>query len=60
MQLESSCPYCGEPATISVDQSAGNRQSYVEDCPVCCQPWLVAIARDPNGEWEVQLRTGDD
>lgn len=31
------CPYCGESIDIVIDLSAGG-QSYVEDCPVCCQP----------------------
>jgi hypothetical protein len=26
-----------------VDESAGRRQHYVEDCQVCCKPNLLAI-----------------
>lgn len=38
MHVESECPYCGEPLTFDVDEHGGRRQSYVEDCVVCCKP----------------------
>jgi hypothetical protein len=31
------CPYCGEQISIVVDLSV-RRQTYVEDCEVCCNP----------------------
>ena len=31
------CPYCGERISMVLDTSV-KRQSYVEDCEVCCQP----------------------
>jgi len=31
------CPYCGEEISMVLDTSV-RRQSYVEDCEVCCQP----------------------
>ena len=31
------CPYCGEEISMVLDLSA-RRQSYVEDCEVCCNP----------------------
>lgn len=34
---EVKCPFCGEFFTILVDTSV-DRQSYVEDCFVCCRP----------------------
>ena len=44
------CPYCGEEVTIFVDPSGGEEQTYVEDCPVCCRPWLVrAVEEEPGG-----------
>jgi hypothetical protein len=55
-----SCPYCGETVELDVDEGGGSRQSYVEDCPVCCQPWQVDVARDREGNWSVTLRTSDD
>ena len=38
-----SCPYCSESVTIGLDPGSGSTQEYVEDCPVCCQPWLVRV-----------------
>ena len=32
------CAGCGEWNETSVDESAGGKQSYVEDCQVCCKP----------------------
>jgi transcription elongation factor Elf1 len=32
-----SCPYCGEEISMVLDLSVP-RQTYVEDCEVCCNP----------------------
>lgn len=58
--VASSCPYCGEPVEVEIDEAGGARQSYVQDCPVCCQPWQVAVSRDREGEWAAALRTSDE
>jgi len=29
-----------------VDESAGRRQSYVEDCQVCCKPNVLRVVYD--------------
>ena len=58
--VDVSCPYCGEPAALDVDPAGGSRQSYVQDCPVCCQPWQVEVVRDRDGEWSERVRTGDE
>ncbi|HET7434224.1 MAG TPA: CPXCG motif-containing cysteine-rich protein [Thermoanaerobaculia bacterium] len=58
--LGASCPYCGESVELSIDESGGDRQSYVEDCPVCCAPWQVEISRDSDADWNAVLRTTDD
>ena len=42
------CAGCGEWNETVVDESAGSRQQYVEDCQVCCKPNLLAIRW--NGE----------
>jgi hypothetical protein len=35
-----------------VDESAGGRQHYVEDCQVCCKPNLLSVSWDPSvGEY---------
>jgi transposase-like protein len=55
-----SCPYCGEPAELDVDDGGSTRQSYVQDCPVCCQPWHVEVTRDRDGDWNASVRTMDE
>lgn len=57
--LTATCPYCGEPVEIDVDESGGEHQRFVEDCPVCCQPWEVEVTGGA-GEWSVWLRTVDE
>jgi len=44
------CAGCGEWNETTVDESAGNRQSYVEDCQVCCKPNLLRVSWDAGGE----------
>jgi hypothetical protein len=43
------CDSCGEEIEIPIDVTAGSRQSYVEDCPVCCNPNLVHVTIDEDG-----------
>ncbi len=31
------CPYCGEEISMVLDTSVA-RQTYIEDCEVCCRP----------------------
>ena len=40
------CAGCGQCNQTTVDESAGRRQSYVEDCQVCCKPNLLRIEYD--------------
>jgi Cysteine-rich CPXCG len=42
------CPHCGEPIALSVDTTAGNEQSYVEDCAVCCRAMEVFVRCRPG------------
>lgn len=37
------CAGCGEWNETAVDEAAGTRQSYVEDCQVCCKPNLLQV-----------------
>ncbi|HEV7966690.1 MAG TPA: CPXCG motif-containing cysteine-rich protein [Candidatus Acidoferrales bacterium] len=39
------CPYCGEEISMVLDVSV-RRQSYVEDCEVCCNPIEIHYAMD--------------
>ena len=58
--LEAFCPYCGEPVDLLIDAGGSDAQEYVEDCPICCRPWDVALFRDEDGGWKVSLRTADE
>jgi hypothetical protein len=40
------CPYCGEEIEIYVEPDV--RGSYVQDCEVCCNPWMVRVSRDED------------
>jgi len=42
------CAGCGEWNETSVDESAGSKQSYVEDCQVCCKPNLLRVWWDSD------------
>jgi DNA replicative helicase MCM subunit Mcm2 (Cdc46/Mcm family) len=44
------CDSCGEEIVIPIDPSAGARQEYVEDCPVCCHPNVISIEVDKDGD----------
>ncbi len=44
------CAGCGEWNETAVDESAGGRQSYIEDCQVCCKPNLLRAIYNPDTE----------
>jgi hypothetical protein len=50
------CPYCGEEVEIYVEPDV--RGSFVQDCEVCCNPWLVRVVRDDDERY-VEVRRGD-
>lgn len=58
--LPVSCPYCGEMSDLDFEDEGWSRQEFVQDCPVCCQPWQVCLTRDREGDWNVALRTADE
>lgn len=37
------CDSCGEEIVIPLDPMGGRDQSYVEDCPVCCNPSVIHV-----------------
>ena len=43
------CPYCGEPLTLLLDDSDLG-QDYIEDCQVCCQPIRISYQSSAEGE----------
>lgn len=50
------CGSCGEEIVVPIDPSAGQSQSYVEDCPVCCTPNEVFVDLDEDGLARVTSR----
>jgi transcription elongation factor Elf1 len=42
MEHEFTCPYCGEEISMVLDLSV-RRQTYIEDCEVCCKPIEVTF-----------------
>ncbi len=57
---EVACPHCGEWCTIPLDAGGGARQDYVEDCQVCCRPWVVHVRLDGLGGAEVWADAADE
>jgi hypothetical protein len=60
VQGEVSCPYCGETVEVALDPGSGTHQQYVEDCAVCCRPWLVTVVYHEDGSAEVFADANDD
>jgi len=48
------CPYCGEEVVISLEEDL--RGSFVQDCEVCCNPWLVHLTQTPGGSYVTVTR----
>jgi hypothetical protein len=46
MEAGFQCAGCGVWNPTAVDESAGRRQNYVEDCQVCCKPNVLRIEYD--------------
>ena len=53
------CPYCGEPLTLLIDDSESGAE-YIEDCQVCCQPMVVSVWTDEDGEPIASARREDE
>lgn len=53
------CPYCGEEIEIYVEPDV--RGSFVQDCEVCCNPWLVRVSgRGDERSVEVNRADGSE
>ena len=44
------CAGCGEWNETFVDPSSGSKQSYVEDCQVCCKPNVLRVEWYADGQ----------
>jgi hypothetical protein len=51
-----SCPYCGEEGEIFVEPDVSG--TFVQDCEVCCNPWLVRVIPDATEEGERSVSVG--
>ena len=40
------CPYCGENVDVHLERDVHG--SVVQDCDVCCNPWLLRIESDDD------------
>ena len=54
------CPCCGAPVEVLLDPGGGSYQEYVEDCEVCCRPWVVRVRYQDDGTAAVDLTPADD
>jgi hypothetical protein len=45
---------------LPVDLVGGDSQDFVQDCEVCCRPWLVRVRLDEDGYATVSVTTLDD
>jgi transcription elongation factor Elf1 len=43
MEYAFTCPHCGKEISMVLDLSV-SRQSYIEDCEVCCRPIEIRCA----------------
>jgi hypothetical protein len=55
VEMEISCPHCGESFPLQVDTSFPE-QSIVEDCSVCCRPIALTIRSQPGRVLELAER----
>lgn len=37
------CPHCGVELIVVLDVSGGQKQSFIQDCEVCCKPIQISV-----------------
>jgi hypothetical protein len=52
METLVACPACGEPTAITLDDESG-RQTFIQDCDVCCRPMQIRARITDDGELEL-------
>ena len=53
------CPSCGEQVEIYVEPDVSG--TFVQDCEVCCNPWLVRVSGSGDDRWvDVSSSDGSD
>jgi len=50
MEAGFQCAGCGEWNSTAVDEFAGRRQSYVEDCQTCCKANVLQVEYDASAQ----------
>jgi hypothetical protein len=50
------CPYCGEAVEIFIEEDV--RGGFIQDCEVCCNPWLVHVT-GPRDDRSVDVTRAD-
>jgi transcription elongation factor Elf1 len=50
------CPYCGEEISMVLDTSV-RRQTYVEDCEVCCRPIEITYTVEDDSLVEFNVKS---
>ena len=50
------CPYCGAQVEVQIEDDV--RGTFVQDCEVCCNPWLVRVRRSGDGA-DISVSRGD-
>jgi len=50
-----SCAFCGEDNEVFEDPSGGSRQTFTEDCTVCCRPNLITLTLDDDGDVVIEV-----
>ena len=53
-EVDVTCPYCGEPGTVVVEEEEGDAE-FVQDCAVCCRPWQVRVSIRRDGSADVTV-----
>lgn len=54
------CDSCGEEIVVPIDLTGGEHQDYVEDCPVCCNPNVIHVDVDHDGDVRVWSEAEQD
>jgi hypothetical protein len=53
--VEYACAFCGEENEVFPDRTGGRRQTFTEDCTVCCRPNLITLTFGDDGDVEIEV-----
>jgi hypothetical protein len=49
------CPYCGEEVEVRLERDI--KGTLVQDCAVCCNPWLLRLEGEDDERTVIATRT---